>query len=217
MVQLNALVGGLFILTVFGIVAVRQLLGGLRIFVIQSILLAASAVILGYEHNSLHLFIVAGITFITKSFLIPWLLYRLLNQEIHARREINQVINIPSSLLVAAALLICGYFLVRPLMAAHATDFLKVNLPIGVAAIFTGAFTITVRREAIPQLLGLLTMENGAFYAGVCIAPNLPLIAELAAAFDVLIIAVVIGILTRSIHKRVGTTLVGGLASLKEE
>jgi hydrogenase-4 membrane subunit HyfE len=41
--------------------------------------------------------------------------------------------------------------------------------------------------------------------------------AELAAAFDVLVIALVIGILTRTIHKRVGTTLVGRLASLKEE
>jgi hydrogenase-4 membrane subunit HyfE len=173
MVQLNALVGGLFILTVFGIVGVRQVLGGLRIFVVQSILLAGSACILGYEHSSLHLFIVAGISVFTKAFLIPWLLYRMLSHEIHARREITQTLNIPSSLLIAAGLLICGYFLVRPLMAVQATAFLRVNLPIGVAAILAGAFTITVRREALPQLLGILTMENGAFFAGVCIAPNL--------------------------------------------
>jgi hydrogenase-4 component E len=76
---------------------------------------------------------------------------------------------------------------------------------------------VTVRREALPQVLGILTMENGAFFAGVSIAPNLPLIAELAAAFDVLVIALVMGLLTRRIHKSVGTTLVGRMAALKEE
>ena len=33
-------------------------------------------------------------------------------------------------------------------------------------------------------------MENGAFFAGVAIAPDLPLIAELAVAIDVVLIAV---------------------------
>jgi hydrogenase-4 membrane subunit HyfE len=60
-------------------------------------------------------------------------------------------------------------------------------------------------------------MENGAFFASVSIAPGLPLIAELAAAFDVLIIALVMGLLTQRIHERVGTTDVGRMTSLKEE
>ena len=69
----------------------------------------------------------------------------------------------------------------------------------------------------IPQLIGILTMENGAFFAGVSIAPDLPLIAELAAAFDVLIIALVMGLLTRKIHEYIGTTAVGEMTSLREE
>jgi hydrogenase-4 component E len=216
MVQLNALAGGLFVLTVFGIVGMRQVIGSLRLFVIQSLLLAGSACILGYEYTSVHLFLVAGITIFTKAFMIPWLLYRMLSHEIHARREIRQVLNIPTSLLIAAGLVICSYFIVRPLLDIGDV-FLKVNLPVGVAGLLIGGYAITVRREALPQLLGILTMENGAFLAGVCIAPNLPFMAELAAAFDVLIIALVVGLLTRSIHKRVGSTLVGKMTSLKEE
>jgi hydrogenase-4 membrane subunit HyfE len=60
-------------------------------------------------------------------------------------------------------------------------------------------------------------MENGAFFAGVAIAPDLPVIAELAVAFDVLILAFVVGILTRTVHERTGTTAVGNLAKLREE
>ena len=65
--------------------------------------------------------------------------------------------------------------------------------------------------------MGLLAMENGVFFAAVAIVPNLPVIAELAAAFDVPIITLVIGLLTRRIHERVGTTSVGLLAALKED
>jgi hydrogenase-4 component E len=217
MSQLNALAAGLFILTVFGIVATRQMIGCLKLFVIQSILLAASACIMGYHHASVHLFIVAGITIGSKSLLIPWLLYRILGNEIHARREIDQVLNIPTSLLVAAAIMLFAYFIVHPLLGAVNSAFIRINLPIGMAGILLGSYTVTVRREALPQLLGILTMENGAFLAGISIAPNLPLIAELAAAFDVLIIALVMGLLARKIHKRVGTTLVGEMATLREE
>jgi hydrogenase-4 component E len=85
------------------------------------------------------------------------------------------------------------------------------------AGLLLGAYVVMVRREAVPQVIGILSMENGAFFASVSIAPDLPLIAELAAAFDVLIIAVVMGLLTRRIHERVGTTDVGRMTSLKEE
>ncbi|PIU49197.1 MAG: hypothetical protein COS92_07960 [Desulfobacterales bacterium CG07_land_8_20_14_0_80_52_14] len=217
MIQLNALAGGLFLLTAFGVLAVRQVIGCLRLFVIQSILLAASACILGYELASIHLLVVAGITLGVKSILIPWLLFRVLSHEIHARREITQVLNIPTSLLVAAAITIFAYFIAQPLLEISSAAFSRINLPIGMAGLLLGAYAITVRREALPQVLGILTMENGAFFAGVSIAPNLPLIAELAAAFDVLIIALVMGLLARKIQKQVGTTLVGKMATLKEE
>ena len=217
MIQINALAGGLFILTVFGIVAMRQVIGILRLFVVQSLLLAGSACILGYEYSSIHLFVVAGITVFTKAFLIPWLLYHMLSHEIHVRREITQVFNIPTSLFISAGLVICSYFMVRPLLNTETGAFLRVNLPIGVAGLFIGGYAVIARREALPQLFGILTMENGAFFAGICIAPNLPLMAELAAAFDVLIIALVAGLLTRSINKRTGTTLVGRMTSLREE
>jgi hydrogenase-4 component E len=54
------------------------------------------------------------------------------------------------------------------------------------------------------------------FFAGVAIVPDLPVIAELAAAVDVPVVALVVGLLTRRIHARLGTTAVGKLASLRE-
>jgi hydrogenase-4 component E len=216
--KLNALAGAVFLLSAFGLVAIRQMLTCLRLYVFQSLLLAISALILGYHYASIHLFLVAGLTIIAKVCLIPWLLRHTLGYESYAKREISQVINIPASLLSALGITIFAYYVASPLLSAAGADvFAKVNLPVGLASLILGAFAVTVRREAVPQVLGILAMENGAFLAGVAIAPNLPLIAELAAAFDVLIIALVMGLLTMKIRQTLGKTAVGELIALKEE
>jgi hydrogenase-4 component E len=180
------------------------------------LLLTLSAVLLGIGLGSIHLFSVAAITIATKTLMIPWLLRHTVSNEVYRTREIERVLNIPSSLLVSAVLIVLAYAVASPLLSSVEVPFANINLPIGIAAMFLGALTIVVRREAVPQLLGLLAVENGVFFAGIAIVPNLPVIAELAAAVDVPVIALVIGLLTRQIHRRLGTTLVGRLAALRE-
>jgi hydrogenase-4 component E len=215
--KLSALTGALFLLTAFALVVIRQVIACLRIYRFQSFLLALSAVILGYQYFSIHLFVVAAITLAVKSILIPWHIRRTVRHEIYALREISLAINIPTSLLIAVAIAILAYFVASPLLAAAGGGFEKINLPVGLAGLFLGAYTVTVRRMAVPQIIGLLAMENGAFFAGVSIAAGLPLVAELAAAFDILIVAIVTGLLTRMIHERIGTTTVGEMTALREE
>jgi hydrogenase-4 component E len=217
LLQLDALVGGLFLLAAFAIVATRQMLACVRLFVLQALLLVASAALLATALGSPHLAAVAVITLVTKALIIPWLLRRTVRKEIYSRREIVQVMNIPTALLVGAALTLFAYLIVSPMLSAAPGPFVRINLPIGLAALLLGAYTVTVRREALSQLLGLLAMENGAFFAAVAIAPDLSVIAELAAAFDLPVVTLVIGLLTRRIHERVGDTSVGLLAALREE
>ncbi|MDA8406679.1 MAG: hypothetical protein M0T73_07475 [Deltaproteobacteria bacterium] len=214
---LNALAGGLFLLTAFALIATRQALACLKAFIIQSILLAMSAFILGYQNASLSLLIVGGITIVFKAILIPWLFLGTLAQELRTRREITQVFSIPTSLLISLLLVILAYFISVSLLGAIARHEATVNLPIGLAGLFLGAYAITVRREAVPQVIGILAMENGAFFAGISISPDFPLIAELAVAFDVLLITRIMGVLTMKVHRHVGTTAVGEMAVLREE
>jgi hydrogenase-4 component E len=214
--NLNALAAGLFLLTAFGIVAMRQVRGCLNLFIAQSLLLAASAALLGLRYGSAHLFGVAIVNVISKPIIIPWLLRKTAPAEIYTQREINQALNIPTALLIALALAILSYFLGQPLLNAIAPEFRAPNVPIGIAGLLIGVFTLTVRREAVPLLLGLLMMENSAFLAGISMSRNLPLLVELAFATDGLIIVFISGVLIRAVQKHVGTTAVGELASLKE-
>lgn len=216
LVHVNATVGGLFLLAAFAVVATRQMLACLRWFVAQALLLAASATVIGIALGSGHLAAVAVITLLTKTIATPWLLRRTVRHELFRRREISQLLNIPTSLLVAAALTLLAYAIIYPVTAAEAGPFIDINLPVGLAGLFLGAYTVAVRREALSQLLGLLAMENGAFFAAVSIASDLPFMVELTVAFDVLITTFVIGLLTRRLHERVGGTSVGLLAALRE-
>lgn len=213
---LDALTGALFLLTALGVVATRQVLASLQLFIAQSLLLTCAAVLLGIALGSAHLFAVAAITIATKTLMIPWLLRHTVSAEVYRTREIERVLNIPSSLLLSAVLIVLAYVVANPLLAAVEVPFAAINLPLGLAAIFLGAFTIVVRREAVPQLLGLLAVENGVFFAGIAIVPSLPVIAELAAAVDVPVITLVLGLLARQIHRRLGTTSVGALSALRE-
>src|ERR1700746_1432689 len=104
--NLNALVAGLFLLTAFGLVAMRQIRGCLNLFIVQSLLLAASAALLGLRHQSEHLFGVPLFNVLRKPIIVPWLLQKTSPAEIYTRREIDQALNIPTSLLIALALAI---------------------------------------------------------------------------------------------------------------
>jgi hydrogenase-4 component E len=214
---LNTLSAGLILISAFAMVATRQVQGVLRFFVAQSVLLAASSFLLAYSRVSVHLWALGAITIIGKVLAIPWVLRRLLPAEYYERREIAQAVNIPTSLLLALILTVVAEFLMGPIVAATHDPVIRVNLPIGLAGILIGAYSLVARREAIPQLIGILAMENGAFFAGVAIAPELPIIAELAVAVDVVLIAVVVGLLTRNIRETVGTTEAAALDELKEE
>lgn len=214
--NLNALAAGLFLLTGFGIVATRQARGCLNLFIAQSLLLAASAALLGLRFESSHLYGVAVVNLITKPVIVPWLLRRTAPGGIYTRREIDQVLNIPTALLIALALAIAAYFLGIPLAEAAGPDARGPNVPIGIAALLLGAYTLTVRREALPLLIGILAMENGAFFAGIAIAHDLTMLVELAIATDGLIIVFIMAVLVRAVERHVGDTAVGEMAALRE-
>jgi hydrogenase-4 component E len=213
--EINALLCGFFVLSAFGMVVIRQIGACLSIFIVQSLLLAASAFVLGADPLSWHLIAVGCVTLISKPILIPWVLRRLVPREVYSVREISQALDVPSALLVALGLALVGFAVGTRLVGA-APLLAPQNVIVGFASLLIGALVLAVRREALPQMLGILAMENAAFLAGIAIAPDFPLIAELAIAFDVPLLAFIVAILTRAVYRRVGSTAVGELSALRE-
>jgi hydrogenase-4 component E len=214
-VELNALVLGLFILATIAMTVTRQIGACMQLFIAQSAFLAASAFLLGASTLSWHLIALGFVTVVSKIVIIPWVIRALVPGEVHQRRELSQTVDVPAALLVSLGLTLVGYAFAQRLI--HAAPSLSAgNLAMGIAGLLVGLFLLAVRVEAVPQLLGILAMENGAFLAGIAVAPDFPLIAELAIAFDVPLLAFIVALLARAAYRRIGTTEVGALSTLRE-
>jgi len=215
--SLDGFCAALFVLAGLGVIVARQMRGTVYLFVAHALMLSASAVVLAFALHSAHLGWVVLITLVTKVVAVPWVLVRATGAQVFGRREVDQVLSIPLSLLIAAGLAFAAWIVSEPLVQAiPAQPFVAINVPVGLMSIFFGAFTVAVRREAVVQLVGLLIMESGAFFASIAIVHDLTVIAEIAAAVDVPIAALVIGLLIRSIRTVTGNTRVGHLATLHE-
>ena len=214
LVPVNAFIGALFLLSTILLMAFRQVEGYMRYFIWQSVLLVLSTADLAVIRGSPNLFIVAVITLAAKVIMIPLLLRRVLHDELRTRREVELVINTQASLLVALLLSVMAYLLVIPVLP-FAPSGAAVNLPVGLDVLLIGMYTLAIRREAVPQMLALMAIDNGVFYAGVSITDS-PAIIELAAGLEGVMVVVVVTILARTIAQHIGSTAVGHMATLKE-
>lgn len=213
----DGFVAALFVVFGLGAIVARQMLGTLYLFMLHAMALTASAIVLAIALGSPHLGWVALITFSTKVVAVPLVLRWAAGGEVYERREVDQVLTIPMSVLIAAVLALIAWVVTQPLVQAIPDrPFAAINLPTGLIAILFGAFTVAVRREGVAQLMGLLIMESGAFFASIALVNELSIIAEIAAAVDVPIAALIIGLLIRSIHRVTGMTRVGGMTELRE-
>ncbi len=214
---LDGSIAALSVLAGLGVIVARQMRGALYLFISHALMLSASAVVLALSLHSTHLVWVALITLVTKAIAVPLVLVWATGDKVYGRREVDHVLSIPLSLLIAAGLAFVAWSVSQPLVQAIPEQpFAAINVPTGLITIFFGAFTVAVRREGVAQLMGLLIMESGAFFASISIVHDLTIIAELAAAVDVPIAALVIGLLLRSIGTVTGHTRVGHMASLRE-
>ena len=212
---LNALAAALFLMTVFLFLASRQSAASLSLFVRQSLLLSASALLQAYALHSLDLLLVAIITVAAKAVIIPWMLRRSLGGSFQSRREVELAVSVPTSLVIAIGASLVAYFVAQPVVA-QAQGFVAVNLPVGLASLLISVYALAVRREALPQFLSLLMLDNAAFFAGIAIATTSAL-WEIVAALEGIIVTIIVALLTRTISERIGTTHVGALAGLREE
>ncbi|MCK7495972.1 MAG: hypothetical protein MZW92_37230 [Comamonadaceae bacterium] len=212
--SLNALFGVLFLLTTFMMLTLRQTQAVLHAYVAQALLLTASTVLLAIGRRSPELALVAVITLVAKPLLVPWLITRLLAPALRAKREVQAVLNVPTSLSIALGISVTAYFLTRPLLPA-ADAVAQVNVPIGLDVLLLGVMMLAIRREAVPQLMSLMVIDNGAFFAGIAITTSSALV-EFAAALEGVMVVMIVALLTRAIARFVGSTEVSALASLRE-
>jgi hydrogenase-4 component E len=203
-----------FMLVLQLLLAVQSMLvTNIRLFALQSLLLAGIAAVVGYSYGAWHVYVVAVLTVLGKVFFLPWLLERLVRQ-IKIEQEVRPFVNMPGSMLVCGALTVLSYVVARPVTSLQRLG--SNTLAVAVALLLTGFFLMLNRRKAITQVLALLTMENGVMLAAIALTTyGMPLVVEIGVFFDVVIAVMVLGILVYRIRESFASMDVSKLNQLK--
>jgi hydrogenase-4 component E len=109
-------------------------------------------------------------------------------------REAAPLVNVPASLVGAGALTFLAYGATAPVVALVPTTTGRL-IPLGVATLLIGFFAMAVRRKAASQIVGLLLVDNGIALVAFLATSGVPLVVELGASLDVLLLVVVLRVL----------------------
>jgi len=209
---LNLLTTPLFILSLM-IVGQSRIGASIRLYILQSANLALICIAVGYFEQDVSLYGVGLLTVAIKVFLIPAVLLYILNK-IQVTREIEQLIGAPSSLIISAGLIGLSYYITQPILEdIHVIT--RECLPASIALVLIGLFIMISRKKAVMQIVGLLIMENGIFLAALATTLGMPLAVELGIFFDLLVGALIMGLLVYHINQTFETIDVDKLTRLK--
>jgi hydrogenase-4 component E len=190
---------------------VSNLRTAVNILLAQSIMVTVACLLAGWNTGETHMYVAALLTVLIKAGLIPYALFRVLKILRH-EREVNHILGPNYSFIAAVMLIFLAYWLIdRQLPGVVSRDALAAS----VSLTLIGLLIIMTRRQAVMQIVGLITMENGLYLLGLSVTMGLPLIIELGIFLDVLVAVVVLVILTYRLKLSFMTTDTGVLKKLR--
>jgi hydrogenase-4 component E len=199
-------------------VAQHWLVTIIRVFAVQSFLLACIAATIAYFNDAPLIYAVAALTLLLKAIILPVVLTRLLAR-VDIRREVEPFINMPISIIISGMLTLMAYVVAesfqRPDESAGPASLGHNTLAVAISLFLIGFFMMTNRRKALTQVLALLSLENGIFLAAISLTYGMPLVVELGIFFDLLIAVLVLAILVYRIRATFDSMDVSRLSRLR--
>lgn len=178
----------------------------------SSCLFIATAVMAAREHR-LDLSIIAGLIFVLKICLIPYLLYRIIRR-IRVNEDLGLFVNAQLSLVWALAFTYLAWaFAVHCVVPAGQPG--SGMLAVAFFMVLAGLFLMMSRMTALAQIIGLLAMENGIFLVASTVSGGMPFFVEISIFFDVLVSVLIMGFFVYRINKLFTHIDVNKLSRLK--
>ncbi|WP_135468022.1 hydrogenase-4 component E [Crenalkalicoccus roseus] len=202
------LLGGIMVLLSFVLLYQRRVSAVIGAFAVQGGVLAAAAAWQAWVQGSPHLYVTALIALVAKAALIP-LALRALVRRLDLHRTVETALGIGPSLIAGVAVVALAILVVLPVTARVAIGT-REEMALALSVILLGMLMMITRRNAILQVVGLMSMENGLILAAVG-AAGMPLVVELSTAALVLLAFVVGGVFVFQIRERFDSVDIGFL------
>ncbi|WP_295393366.1 formate hydrogenlyase [uncultured Thiodictyon sp.] len=212
--QLVLVLAAIVLFLSFVLLAQTRLISAIHAFAWQGGLVAAVTLVVAAAGQMPHLYFSAALTLALKALLIPWMLHRL-TRRLKLERHTESLQSPTLVTMAAVALVIFSYWLVLPMIQAELT-FTRNIVAVSLAVVLIGLLMMVFRTQAVAQVLGFMSMENGLFLAAVSATGGMPLVVELGVAFDVLVAMVLFGVFFLQIRESIDSLDVDRLNRLRE-
>jgi len=196
------LLAGSLVLVSFMMLYQDRLPALINVFALHAILLSASVAWQANIQNEPYLNITALIALGFKGVIIPVSLRRMIVR-LGIHREIETVVGIGVTMLAGIALVALS-MVVMLRVTAEAAPLAREDLAFALSVLLLGLLMMVTRRNAVGQVLGFMSLENGLILAATG-AKGMPLVVEISVAFSILIAFIVIGIFLFRIRERFDT------------
>jgi len=213
--QIINVFAAVLLLVSFAMLAQRRILSLIDLFAAQGLVLCLSTAFVAWATGQTHLYWSAGLTFLLKVLLLPWILHRLIRR-LNVKWDVETLINIPTTMLVGLVLVIFAFNLAQPVSELAGT-VTRGTLGIALAAVLLAFLMMITRSKAVPQVIGFLAMENSLFFAATAATYGMPMVVELGIALDVLVGVVILGVFFFQIRERFDSLDIRHLEKLREE
>ncbi|BCU07212.1 formate hydrogenlyase [Allochromatium tepidum] len=212
--QFVVLMAALALFLSFVLLAQTRLVAAIHVFAWQGALVAAVTFTVALTGHAGHLYFSALLTLTLKALLIPWMLHRLVRR-LGLERHTEHLRHPALVVMAGVALVIFSYWLVLP-MVEQGLAFTRNIIAVSLALVLIGLLMMVFRHQAVAQVLGFMSMENGLFLAAVSATSGMPLVVELGVAFDLLVAMVLFGVFFFQIRESIDSLDVDRLNRLKE-
>ncbi|MCC6778852.1 MAG: hydrogenase-4 component E [Hyphomicrobiales bacterium] len=186
----------------------------LNMYALHALVLALSVAWQAHVQGAPHLYATAAIALIFKAIVIPVALHRIIVR-LGIHREIENVVGVGIAMLLGMGLVALS-MVVMLRVTPTADPLAREDLAFALAVVLLGLLMMVTRRNAVSQVVGFMSLENGLVLAATG-AKGMPLVVEISVAFSILIAFIVIGIFLFRIRERFDTVDIHALDRFRGE
>jgi hydrogenase-4 component E len=209
----HLLAGGL-VLVSFASLYQDRLYALLNVYAVHALVLALSVAWQAFIQDAPHLYVTAAIALGFKAILIPVALRRIV-ERLGIHREVETVVGIGLTMIAGMGLVALS-MVVMLRVTGGAAPIEREDLAFALAVVLLGLLIMVTRRNAVGQVVGFMSLENGLVLAATG-AKGMPLVVEISVAFSILIAFIVIGIFLFRIRERFDTVDLRALDQFRGE
>jgi len=185
------LMGGIILLCAFSLLSQRRLSAMITLYQVQAFTLSAAAFWQGFAQHEWDLYLTGVITLGIKALGAPIVL-RTIVQRFALIRAVETAMPVGLSMILGVGLIGVAVLVELP-TTMNSVTLTREDLAISLSVVLLGFLVMTTRRNAVSQVIGFLSTENGLVLAAIGM-PGMPFVAELSVALLVLMAFMVVGV-----------------------